>query len=69
MDADTTLPPRPNMPLGHVVYICYDKSLAKGRLGSEGETYLKIKLNYTIYLAFEGQSSQFDAYVLRMRSG
>ena len=41
----------------------------KGVLGQRGETYLKIKLNFTIYLAFEGQSSQFDAYVLRMRSG
>ena len=25
-------PPRPKMPLGHVVYICYENSLAKGQM-------------------------------------
>ena len=38
------LPPRPKMPLGYVVYICYENSLAIGRLGSEGGTYLKLNL-------------------------
>ena len=55
------------MPLGFVVYICYKKSLAKARLGSEWGTYLKLNL-ITRYLAFEGQTSHFDANVLRMHS-
>ena len=41
--------------------------LVKGRLGSKGGTYLKLNL-ITRYLAFEGQTSHFDAYFLRMRS-
>ena len=55
------------MPFGYVVYICYENSLAKGRLGSERGTYLKLNL-ITQYFVFEGQTSHFDAYVLRMRS-
>ena len=67
--ASTTMfrAPSPKMPLGYVVYICYDNSLAKGRLGSNGGIYLKLNL-ITRHLAFEGQTSQFQAYVLRMRS-
>ena len=45
--ASTTLSPtpsRPKMPLGYVVYICYENSLARGGLGSEGGTYLKLNL-------------------------
>ena len=58
-------PARPKMPLGYVVYICYENSLAKGRLGSERGTYLNL---ITRYFAFEGQTSHFVAYVLHMRS-
>ena len=63
----TLFPTRPKMPLRYVVYICYENSLAKGRLGSEGGTYLKLNL-ITRYFAFEGQTSHFDAHVLLMRS-
>ena len=55
------------MPLGYVVYNCYENSLAKGRLGSKWGTHLKLNL-ITRYVAFEGQTPHFDAYVLRMRS-
>ena len=66
--APTTLfPPRSKMSHGYVVYIWYENSLAKGRLGSEGGSYLKLNL-ITRYSAFEGQTSHFDAYVLHMRS-
>ena len=54
------------MPLGYVVYNL-ENLLAKGRLGSEGGTYLKFNL-ITQYSAFEGPTSHFDAYVLRMGS-
>ena len=56
------------MPLGYVVYICHENLLANGRLGSEGGTYFKLNL-ITRYLAFEGQTSHFDAYVLQKRDG
>ena len=55
--------------LRYVVYICYENLLAKGILGLSRETYLKLNLHVsTWYLAFEGQTSHFDANVLCMRS-
>ena len=61
------VPPRPKMSLRYVVYICYENSLAKGRLGSRWGTNLKLNL-ITPCVAFEGQTSHFDAYALRMCS-
>ena len=55
-------PSRPKMPLRYVVYMCYENSLVKGRLGSSG-AYLKSNF-IARYFAFEGQTSHFDAYVL-----
>ena len=55
------------MQFGYAVYICYKNLLAKGRLGSERGTYSKLNL-ITRSLAFEEQTSHFDAYVLRMHS-
>ena len=63
MDADFFSfynPVRPKMPLGYVVYICYENSLAEGCLGSEGGKHLKLDL-IAQYLAFEGHTSHFDA--------
>ena len=45
-------PARPKVPLGYVANICYENSLVKGRLGSEGAIYLKLNL-ITRYLVFE----------------
>ena len=46
---------RPKIPLGYIVYICYENLLAKWRLVSEGGGsgggggICKIKLNYMIF--------------------